>query len=142
MRTITKPSSANCDLNFYVRYLLACPQGSGCSQMAEILGNISHDSINRFLIRERYTPKDLFDFLVRTGKLQLIGGVLSGDDTLIKKPYSNIKACDLIGYYWSSKAGKPMLGIPLVTLYYTCPQGFTVSTIKMMVKQRMNIYER
>ena len=126
MRTITKVSSAHCDLNLYVRYLLACPQGSGCSQMAEILGNISHDSINRFLIREHYTPKDLFDFLVQTSQLQLVGGVLSADDTLIEKPYSNIKASDLIGYFWSSKAGKPMLGIPLITLYYTCPNGFTV----------------
>ena len=32
-----------------------------CVRLAQILGNLSHDSINRFLWREDYTPKDLFD---------------------------------------------------------------------------------
>lgn len=32
----------------------------GCNRLSEILGNVSHDSINRFLLRERYEAKDLF----------------------------------------------------------------------------------
>ena len=87
--------------------------------MADILKNISHDSINRFLLRERYTPKDLFHFLLEHGKVELDGGVISGDDTVIEKPYSKLSATPLLGYYWSSKAGKPVRGISLITLYYT-----------------------
>ena len=29
--------------------------------MAEILGELSHDSVNRFLLRERSEPQDLFN---------------------------------------------------------------------------------
>jgi DDE superfamily endonuclease len=94
--------------------------------MAEILKTVSHDSINRFLNRECYDPKDLFDFIVGQGLLELSGGILSGDDTAIEKPYSDPEAIELLGYYWSSKHGKPVLGIPLITLYYTSPNGVRV----------------
>jgi hypothetical protein len=30
-------------------------------RLAEILEGLSHDSVNRFLLRERFLPKDLFD---------------------------------------------------------------------------------
>lgn len=121
-----KPSTAHCTLPLYVRYLLAQPQGSGCSQMAEILSTMSHDSINRFLLRERYEPKDLFDFIVEQGEIELVGGIISTDDTVIEKPYSDPKTTQLLGYYWSSKHGKPVLGIPLITLYYSSPSGLRV----------------
>ncbi len=94
--------------------------------MAEILQNLSHDSVNRFLLRERYHPKDLFDLLVRMGAIELSGGVLSGDDTLLEKPYSDPQQVELLGYYWSSKQGKPLLGIPLITLYYSSANGLRV----------------
>jgi len=41
--------------------LLAESKYPGCIRLAEILGGMSHDSVNRFLLRERYEPKDLFD---------------------------------------------------------------------------------
>jgi len=43
--------------------------------------NISHDSVNRFLNRENLTPEDLF--LESSSHLDLKGGVLSVDDTVI-----------------------------------------------------------
>lgn len=94
--------------------------------MAEILKDVSHDSINRFLLRERYEPKDLFDLLVGNGWIELTGGIVSADDTVLEKLYSNPKKMDLLGYYWSSKHSKPILGIPLITLYYTSPNGLRV----------------
>lgn len=94
--------------------------------MAEILTDISHDSINRFLLRERYEPKDLFDGLLANGWIELIGGIVSADDTVLEKLYSDPKKTDLLGYFWSSKHGKPILGIPLITLYYTSPNGLRV----------------
>ncbi len=87
IRTTTKPSTAKCDLDTYTLFLLSEPKYSGCKRLAEILEGLSHDSVNRFLLRERYNPKDLFNFV--KGQIDLIGGALSGDDTVIDKPYSN-----------------------------------------------------
>ncbi|MBD2362419.1 PEP-CTERM sorting domain-containing protein [Anabaena minutissima FACHB-250] len=39
---------------------------------------MSHDSVNRFLLRERYEPKDLFDEVKQ--HINLVGGTLSADD--------------------------------------------------------------
>jgi len=126
LRILTKPSTAHCTIDLYVRYLLAQPQGSGCCELAEILQTVSHDSVNRFLCRERYVPKDLFDELVSHGWIELVGGVLSVDDTVLEKPYAQRKATALLGYFWSSKAAKPVQGLSLVTLYYTSPNGLQV----------------
>ena len=86
----------------------------------------SHDSVDRFLCRERYVPKDLLDELVSQGWIDLVGGVLSVDDTVLEKPYAQRKATALLGYFWSRKAAKPVLGLSLVTLYYTSPNGLRV----------------
>lgn len=50
---------------------------------------LSHDSVNRFLLRERYEPKDLFDEVKQ--QINVVGGTLSGDDTVIDKPHSDPK---------------------------------------------------
>ena len=51
------------------------PKSGNCSRLAEVMG-ISHDSVNRFLLREGYEPKDLFNeakrMLTRLGKLASI----------------------------------------------------------------------
>ena len=61
MRKITKPSTAQCNRDIYTSFLMSEPKLGGCSRLSEILGDVSHDSINRFLLRERYEPKDLFE---------------------------------------------------------------------------------
>lgn len=73
--------------------------------------------VNRFLLRERYEPKDLFDMVTRI--INLIGGILSVDDTVIEKLYSDPKRTELIGYFWSGKYHKSVKGLNLVTLYYS-----------------------
>lgn len=83
--------------------------------MSEILEDVSHDSINRFLLRERYEPKDLFDRV--TCLLNLEGGILSVDDTVIEKLYSQVQSTELMGYFWSGKFHKTIKGINLITLY-------------------------
>jgi len=86
--------------------------------MAKLM-NISHDSVNRFLLRERFTPKDLFD--QAKAQLELEGGVLSVDDSVLDKPYSHHMA--LVGHFWSGKHHRSVKGINLITLYYTDPKG-------------------
>jgi hypothetical protein len=39
--------------------------------------------VNRFLLRERYEPKDLFDIVKEI--INIVGGILSVDDTVVEK---------------------------------------------------------
>ena len=80
---------------------------------------ISHDSANRFLHRENYQPKDMFDEAAQD--LCLVGGTLSVDDSVLDKPYSYSVA--LVDHFWSGKHHRVVKGINLVTLYYTDPAG-------------------
>ena len=57
----TKSSTAKCNDEMYMSYLLSEPQYTSCVRLSTIMQTISHDSINRFLERERYEPQDLFD---------------------------------------------------------------------------------
>ena len=117
MRKITKPSTAQCNIDLYTLFLLSEPKLGGCSRLSEILGDVSHDSINRFLLRERYEPKDLFSEIEKI--INLTGGILSVDDTVIEKIYSHPKNAELISYFWSGKAHKTIIGLNLITLYYS-----------------------
>ena len=81
--------------------------------------NISPDSVNRFLLREAYEPRDLFNEAKRL--LNTVGGTLSVDDTALDKPYS--PKMDLVGYFGSGKHPAVVKGLSLVTLYYADPQG-------------------
>jgi hypothetical protein len=80
--------------------------------------------VNRFLLREQYEPKDLFDEIKL--KINLVGGILSGDDTVIDKPHSEPKITELIGYYYSGRHHRAVKGIQLITLYYTDSSGKSV----------------
>ncbi|HEY9781345.1 MAG TPA: transposase [Leptolyngbyaceae cyanobacterium] len=124
MRAITKPSTAKCDLDTYTLFLLAESKYPGCTRLAEIMEDLSHDSVNRFLLRERYEPKDLFEEI--KPNINLMGGTLSGDDTVIDKPHSQLKIAGLIGYYYSGRHHRAVKGIQLITLYYREVAGKSV----------------
>ncbi len=118
MREITRPPTARCVMSMYISFLLSEPISPSCCHLAEIVG-ISHDSANRFLLREQFTPHDLF----KQAELQLDlkGGVVSVDDSVLDKPYSQHMA--LVGYFWSGKHHRSVKGINLITLYYTDKYG-------------------
>lgn len=86
--------------------------------------DLSHDSVNRFLLRERYEPKDLFDEVKL--HINLVGGTLSADDTVIDKPHSDPKLTELIAYIYSGRHHRTVKGIQLITLYYTDLSGKSV----------------
>ena len=81
--------------------------------------NISHDSVNRFLLREDDTPHDLFNEI--RPDLHLKGSTVSVDDSVLDKPYHHLTA--FVGHFWSGKHHGVVKGINLITLYYTDPQG-------------------
>ncbi len=120
----TKPSTACCNDEIYVSYLLSEPIYTSCTRFSEIMGTISHDSVNRFLERERYEPKDLFD--EEKEKIELIGGTLSVDDSVLDKPYSDTKKGAFIDYFWSGKHKQVVKGINLITLFYKDIEGICV----------------
>lgn len=120
----TKPSTAKCNDEMYTAYLLSDPCYTSCTRLSSIMGTVSHDSINRFLERERYEPKDLFDD--EKEKINKIGGVLTVDDSVLDKPYSNPNKASFIDHFWSGKHKKVVKGINLITLFYTDIQGISV----------------
>ncbi len=75
-------------------FILSDSKSIACCRLAEIM-NISHDSANRFLLRETYEPEDLFN--EAKTNLNLIGGALNVDDSMLDKPYSQKMA--LVGYF-------------------------------------------
>ena len=56
---------------------------------------ISHDSVNRFLLRESYEPQDLFNEAQKL--LDVVGSTLNVDDTTLDKPYSQKK--ELVAHF-------------------------------------------
>ncbi len=124
MLTKSKPSTAHCNDDLYIGYLLSEPQYTSCTGLSKIMENISHDSINRFLERERYEPKDLFDD--EKDKIELIGGILSVDDSVLDKPYSDPSKAAFIDLFWSGKHKRVVKGINLITLFYMDIHGVSV----------------
>lgn len=118
IRKITRPSTARCTLPMYISFLLGEPNYGSCCRLADVM-NISHDSANRFLQRERYEGKDLYS--ESAPHLNLKGGTLCVDDCVLDKPYSQYLA--FVGYFWLGKHHRSVKGINLITLYYTDTDG-------------------
>ena len=118
IRTITRPSTARCTLPIYMGFLLSEPNSVSCCRLGSLL-HVSHDSVNRFLNRESYSPQDLFNEVKPSLNLQ--GGTVSVDDSVLDKPYAHYIA--FVGHYWSGKHHAVVKGINLITLYYTDPHG-------------------
>ena len=119
-----KKSTAKCNIELYTWYLIAESKYSGCNRLAETFDDLSHDTVNRFLLRESYDQFDLFNEVKQY--IELIGGTLSIDDTVIEKLYSNPNLSEFIGYFWSGNKHKTIKGINLITLFYTDPNGISV----------------
>ena len=118
IRRIKHASTATCTLPIYMGFLMTEPNSISCTQLAETY-NISHDSVNRFLEREDYTPHDLYQEAIQhidNNKL-----IVSIDDTVLDKPYS--QHMDLVSYFWSGKHHRSVKGINLITLYATDQNG-------------------
>lgn len=118
IRETTRPPTARCTLPMYMGFLMSEPTSTTCTQLSEVM-NISHDSVNRFLLRESYVAQDLFNESKKL--LNLKGGTLSVDDSTLDKPYSQHMA--LVSHFWSGKHHRTVKGLNLITLYYTDVEG-------------------
>tara|TARA_Y100000815_G_C13237539_1_gene460556 strand:- start:50 stop:976 length:927 start_codon:yes stop_codon:yes gene_type:complete len=95
---------------------------------------VSHDNVNRFLDRERFEPKDLYD--EEKDKIELSGGVLSVDDSVLDKPYSDPSKAAFIDWFWSGKHKRTVKGINLITLFYTDIRGVSVPVNFRLVNKK------
>jgi len=120
MRIPAKISAAKCTLPLYISFVLGVPKFPNCQRLSEVIP-VSHDSVNRFLLREDYTPADLFNEI--KGHIVLENGTLSVDDTVIEKPYMTPSLKNLIGCFWSGKHKCTVKGLNLITLYHTDSNG-------------------
>ena len=98
MRTLSKPSTAKCTLEDYTAFLLAEAQSAGCGRLSEVSGGeFAHDAATRFLSRERFSPKDLFEEV--RPLIVLEEGILSVDDTVLDKPHSQEGKTEPVGCF-------------------------------------------
>jgi hypothetical protein len=85
---------------------------------------LSHDSVLNFLNREDFSPFDLWQRVKPL--IDLEGGSVEVDDSILDKPYSEIGKTDLVGRHYSGKHHGIVQGICLVSLFYTDKQGVRV----------------
>ena len=104
----------------YIAYLLSEPRQVSCVKASQVL-EVSHDEINRFLLSNEFSGKDLFA-AVKQG-LCSTGGVLTVDDSVLDKPFTDPATTELVGYFYSGRQHKTVKGINLITLFYTDSTG-------------------
>lgn len=118
MRVISRTSTARCDIETYLKYLLSPPTRTSCERLSNIMGTLTHDSINRFLLREQFEPIDLWNF-VGSYFMGAARCIFSVDDSIIDKPYSNSELSKFIGFSYSGKHKKVVKGVCIVFLLCT-----------------------
>ncbi len=70
IRSTKRTPTANCTLPMYMGFLMSEPKSITCTRLSEVMG-IWHDSVNRFLLREAYEARDLFNEAARLLNLVL-----------------------------------------------------------------------
>ena len=103
-------------LGEYVSYLMISSSGSSCVKASETLC-VSHDEVNRFLLSGEFTGKMLFISVCRS--IDLYGGTLSGDDSVLDKPYTKRGTTELVGRFYLGKHHSVVQGINIIVLVYT-----------------------
>lgn len=109
------------DFNYinYCQYLLNSHTNYTLTNLANHLGEISHDQINRYLKMEDLSSQDLW----RNVKKEIVvslEGYLIFDDTVINKKYA--KKIELVRRQYSGNEHKVIRGIGIVNCIYFNPQ--------------------
>ena len=109
---------ANSHLDLYSDYLsvsFSYATATGLSNLLE--GDISHDSVTRFLSQPEFSSKDLWKEVKSTVReVESDEGVLIFDDTIQEKPH--MKENDLICWHYDHCVGRNVKGINLLNCLY------------------------
>jgi hypothetical protein len=116
-------------LDLYSDYLIsAFGQTTATGLSALLNGEISHDSVQRFLAGERRTSADLWRVVKsHVRKIESTEGVLIVDDSIAEKPYTDEN--DIICRHYDHSQQRNVKGINFVTCLYhsagiSLPVGF------------------
>lgn len=100
----------------YIEYLLNTPINYTCSNLAEHLENVSHDSVTDFLSNSKFTPKELWE-LVKDRIDDSAQAFLLVDDSVQNKQYS--QSIETVKLQYSGNEHGLVKGIGLVNLVHT-----------------------
>lgn len=100
----------------YVQYLLSTPSNRTCTNLADHLDGVSHDTVSDFLRQERVTARDLW---------RLVSGLIPDgpeaclivDDSVQDKRYARF--IELVKRQWSGAVGGLVRGIGIVNLVHS-----------------------
>ena len=102
-------------LDIYTDYLITQNQQATATGLSDVLdGELSHDQVTRFLSRDTYESKQLWEItkpMVR--EIETDDGVLCLDDSIAEKPYTDEN--DIICWHYSHAKGRLMKGINLLS---------------------------
>jgi len=103
-------------LDIYTDYLICQNQHATAIGLSNLLeGELSHDQITRFLNRNDYGSKDLWQYVkadVRRHE-QTTGGVLIIDDTIEEKPYTD--ESEIVSWHFSHAKGRCVKGVNILS---------------------------
>ncbi len=102
--------------NQYIEYLLNTPINYTCSNLAEHLEKVSHDSVTDFLQNSKFTPKELWE-LVKNRIDDSEEAFLLVDDSVQNKEYSHL--IETVKLQYSGNEQGLVKGIGLVNLVHT-----------------------
>ena len=106
-------------LELYSDYLLSSFSYTTATGLSKMVDNkISHDKITRFLSEREYTSKDLWRLVKPTiRKIESEDGVISVDDTIQEKPYTDEN--DIIAWHYDHSKSRSLKGVNIVSCIYT-----------------------
>ena len=99
----------------YCQYLLSTPLNYTLTHFADHSETFSHDQINRYLAKDRLTPRQVWEH-VRPDIVETGDGYIIFDDTTVEKPSASEIA--LATPQYSGTARKVVNGIGIVTCVY------------------------
>lgn len=109
-------NKAKCNKELYCDFLIAAQNNFTCTNLADLSGGtIAHDSINRWLLKNKMTPKILWEHVKNLVKLK--SGWLIADDTVTDKPYG--ENIGLARWQYSGTHHRVVHGIGVETLLWT-----------------------
>lgn len=101
-------------LDLYSDYLISQNRYCTATGLAELLeGQYSHDKFTRFLGNNKFDSKQLWKIVKPIVQKQESKAVLTIDDSIIEKPYSQDN--DIICWHYSHAKGRAVKGIEIIT---------------------------
>ena len=103
----------------YCQYLLSTPLNYTLTHFADHSESFSHDQINRYLAKDRLTPRQVWEH-VSPDVVETCDGYIIFDDTTLEKP--SARAIPLAKPQYSGNARSVVNGIGIVTCVYVNPE--------------------